>query len=125
MVVTVVVLELLIFAAVMMSQPIYSLVQEQREEILACCGTYTQDILQGQIGYFDQAARDLDQNMQNQSQDAQYAIAKKLRKKKAISVTSRLERHNIKLLLMALVLFVVISVYPIVNFVVTLDFVNE
>jgi hypothetical protein len=53
---------MLIFFAVLMSQPIYYLVQEQREEILATCGTYSQDILQGQIQVYDQASREMDLN---------------------------------------------------------------
>lgn len=50
---------------------------------------------------------------------------KKLRKRKAISVTSRLERTNIRLAILGVFLFVVIAVYPIVNYTVTNDFISE
>lgn len=50
---------------------------------------------------------------------------KKLRKRKAISVTSRLERSNIKLAILGAFLFLIIAIYPIVNYTVTNNFISE
>lgn len=60
LILTIVILEFLIVSAVMMSIPIYYLVQGMREEILNTCGTFTYEILQSSIAYYHTAVRSLE-----------------------------------------------------------------
>ncbi len=57
--------------------------------------------------------------------DKTIALYRKQRKRKAISVTSRLQRFDIRMLAIGLILFSVISIYPIINFTTTDDFIKE
>lgn len=121
--VSVVILLLLIVFVTSLSIPFYLMVQYKREEILKMFATFPENKLKEKIEFYNlalnQFSDDIDYKKQFQG------LYQNQHKRKAISMTTSLDKFNPKIIIGMSLLLIVLSIYPIVNYVITNGFIEE
>eukprot|EP00825_Cyclidium_porcatum_P007810 TRINITY_DN1391_c0_g1_i1.p1 TRINITY_DN1391_c0_g1~~TRINITY_DN1391_c0_g1_i1.p1 ORF type:complete len:362 (-),score=51.53 TRINITY_DN1391_c0_g1_i1:270-1355(-) len=99
------------------------MVQVKREEILKMFATFPENKLKEKIEFYNLALTQINEDMDYKKQ--YQFIFNQQHKRKTISMTTVLERFNVKTMLAMTVLFIIMIMYPIVNYIVTSQFIDE
>ncbi|KAL4449997.1 hypothetical protein ABPG74_015116 [Tetrahymena malaccensis] len=143
--ISIIVVEVVCVLTVLIVFPVYYIIQQKREEILCLLVTFDMQFLQSQIEKYRQALyeKSITESISNLSKFERYATKTKAassthqvssilefskqnkqskNKKRQISHTKPLPKYSIKLSVLALAIFLVISLYSLLNYLFTKDF---
>ncbi|EAS00904.2 iron hydrogenase small subunit family protein (macronuclear) [Tetrahymena thermophila SB210] len=141
---SIIVIEIVCVLTVLIVFPVYYIIQQKREEILCLLVTFDMQFLQSQIDKYRSAVyeKSIAESVSNFSKFERYATKTKApssthqisifefskqtkqnkNKKRQISHTKPLPKYSIKLSVIALAIFIVISLYSLLNYLFTKDF---